>query len=83
VPDDGDESGGVVVVEASDGDVLGAVVGGHVGLGEFAVGSEADLESFGLAGSAFGLGLGDAGEEVVADLFQAPRWSGKSWGAGT
>jgi hypothetical protein len=38
-------------------------------LGEFVVGAdEADLESFDLAESAFTLGFGDAGGEVVADL---------------
>ncbi|KJY40954.1 hypothetical protein VR41_14220 [Streptomyces sp. NRRL B-1568] len=31
---------------------------------------EADLESFDLAEPAFVLGLGDAGDEVVADLLQ-------------
>jgi hypothetical protein len=50
----------------------GAAGGAHVGLGEFAVrGGEADLESLGFAGPAFVFGLGDAGEEVVADVFQA------------
>ena len=34
-------------------------------------GVEADLESFGLAGPAFAFGLSDAGQEVVADLFEA------------
>jgi hypothetical protein len=51
-------------------DVLGPAGLGEVGLGEFVVGGvETDAESFGLAGPAFTLGLGDAGEEVVADLF--------------
>lgn len=31
---------------------------------------EADAESFDLAEPAFAFGLGDAGEQVVADLFQ-------------
>jgi hypothetical protein len=40
-------------------------------LGEFAVGAgEADLESFCLAGPAFAFGLCDAGQEVVANVFQ-------------
>jgi hypothetical protein len=52
--------------------VLGAAGGGHLGLGDFVVGGvEADLESFGFAGPAFAFGLGDAGLEVVADLFEA------------
>ena len=43
-----------------------------IDLGEFAVGaSEADLESFDLAEPAFAFGLGDAGDEVVADLGDA------------
>ena len=32
-------------------------------------GGEADLESFGFAGPAFAFGLGDAGQEVVADTY--------------
>src|SRR5580692_7751309 len=57
-----------------DGDVA---VGGDaevygLGLGELAGGGgEADAKSFGFAGPAFALGFGDAGVEVVADLFQA------------
>lgn len=40
-----------------------------VQLGELVLGtSEADLESFDFAEPAFALGLGDAGNEVVADL---------------
>ncbi|MGW1236743.1 hypothetical protein [Streptomyces californicus] len=42
-----------------------------VDLGELILGSgEADRESFDLAEPALALGLGDAGEEVVADLLQ-------------
>jgi hypothetical protein len=52
--------------------VLGSAGGGEVGLGDLVVGSgEADFESFGFAGPAFAFGLGDAGQEVVADLFQS------------
>jgi hypothetical protein len=41
-------------------------------LGEFLFGTgEADLESFGFAGPAFAFGFGDAGQEIVADLFEA------------
>ena len=43
---------------------------GQVGLGDLVVGGgEADLESFGFAGPAFAFGLGDAGQEVVADAY--------------
>ena len=53
-------------------DGLGAAGGGLVGLGEFLVcPGEADLESFGFAGPAFAFGFGDAGQEIVADLFEA------------
>jgi hypothetical protein len=53
-------------------DVLGSAGGGQVGLGELVVGGgEADLESLGFAGPTFALGFGDAGQEVVADLFEA------------
>jgi hypothetical protein len=58
-------------------DVLGSAGGGGVGLGDFAGGGgEADLESFGFAGPAFAFGFGDAGVEVVADLFQAVALGG-------
>src|SRR5271166_7052198 len=66
----GQGRGGDVVV-GGDAEVnrRGAAGGGRVGLGELVVrGREADLESFCLAGPAFALGLGDAGEEVVADF---------------
>jgi hypothetical protein len=53
-------------------DGLGASGGDEVCLGDFVVGGgEADLESSGFAGPAFAFGFGDAGVEVVADLFQA------------
>jgi hypothetical protein len=43
-----------------------------VHLGELGAGAgEADLEAFGFAEPAVGLGLGDAGDEVVADLDRA------------
>jgi len=67
----GDEEGDAAFgwVDSVD---AGAAGGAHVGLGEFVVGGgEADFESFGFAGPAFALGLGDARQEVVADLFQA------------
>ena len=44
-----------------------------VDLGELVLrGGEADLQALGFAVPAFALGLGDAGDQVVADLFQ-PR----------
>src|SRR5260370_36943506 len=58
-------------------DGLGAADCGGVGLGELVVrGGEADLESFGFAGPAFAFGLGDAGEEAVADVLQAAALGG-------
>jgi hypothetical protein len=64
--------GDVAVGGDAQVDGLGVAVGGGVGLGDFVVGGgEADLESFGFPGPAFTLGFGDAGQEVVADLFQA------------
>jgi hypothetical protein len=69
----GGQGGGDVAVggdAAADG--FGASGGGQVGLGDFVVGGvEADLESFGFAGLALAFGFGDAGLEVVADLFEA------------
>ena len=53
------------------------LVGATVELGELVVGAgEADLEAVDLAEPAFPLRLGDAGKQVVADLFQARslRW---------
>jgi hypothetical protein len=55
----------------------GVVVGAAVELGELVVGAgEADLETFDLAVPAFAFGLGDAGKQVFADLFQpcSLRW---------
>ena len=82
----GEGRGGDVAVGGdAEADGLGPAGGGQVGLGEFVVGGgEADLESFGFAGPAFAFGLGDAGQEVVADLFQAAPLGGvESSGAGT
>jgi len=67
----GDGRGDVAVGGHAEADGSGAAVGGGAGGGEFVVrGGEADLQPFGLAGPAFASGLGDAGQEVVADLFQ-------------
>jgi len=61
----------------AEADGFGAAGGGQVGLGEFVVGGgEADLESLGFAGPAFALGFGDAGQEVVADFFEAAALCG-------
>jgi len=75
----GGEGGGGDVAVGGDAEVdgFGSAGGGQVGLGEFVVGGgEADLESFGFAGPAFALGFGDAGQEVVADLFEAVALGG-------
>jgi hypothetical protein len=61
------------VGEAGDAQLDGFNAAGAdlVHLGEFGVGAgEADLEALGLAVPAVGFGFGDAGDEVVADLFQ-------------
>ena len=51
---------------------MGAPSGDLLHLGEFGVrAGEADLQSFGLAVPAARFGFGDAGEEIVADLFKA------------
>jgi hypothetical protein len=69
--------GDVAVGGDAEVDVLGAAGCGAVGLGEFAGGGcEADAESFGFAGPAFAFGFGDAGLEVVADLFEAAPLGG-------
>ena len=61
-------------------DGVAAAGGDLVHLGEFGVGAgEADLEALGFAVPAVGFGFGDAGEEVVADLFEA----GPGGGVGT
>lgn len=68
----GEGRGDVAVGGDSEADSLGPAGGGGVNLGDFVVGGgEADLETFGFAGPAFALGFGDAGQEVVTDLFQA------------
>ena len=70
----GGEGGGGDVAVGRDAEVdgFGAAGGGHVGLGDFVVGGgEADAESSGFAGPALAFCLGDAGLEVVADLFEA------------
>src|SRR5260370_28091583 len=78
VSGDGQGGGGDVAVGGdAEVDGLGAAGRGRVGLGELVVrGAEADLESFGLAGPAFAFGLGDTGQEVVADVFQAAPLGG-------
>src|SRR6187455_129927 len=64
-------SGGVGKAGDAELDGLGAVGADLVHLGEFGVrAGEADLEALGLAVPAVGFGFGDAGEQVVADLFQ-------------
>jgi hypothetical protein len=68
----GGASGGVGEVGDAELDRVSAAGADLVHLGEFGVGAgEADLEAFGLAVPAVGFGFGDAGEEVVADLFEA------------
>jgi hypothetical protein len=62
------------VGEGGDAELDGLVAAGGdlVHLGEFGVGAgEADLQSFGFAEPTVGLGFGDAGGEVVADLGEA------------
>ena len=68
------QGGGGDVAVGGDAEVNGFRPAGlgEVGLGDLVVGGvEADAEPFGLAGPALALGLGDAGDEVVADLLQA------------
>ena len=56
----------------AEADGLGPAGEGELDLGELvAGGGEADLESCGLAGPALALGLGDAGGQVAADVFQS------------
>src|SRR5579859_7296367 len=65
-------AGGVGEGGDAELDGLAAAGGDLVHLGEFGAGAgEADLQSFGLSEPAAGLGFGDAGDEVVADLDQA------------
>ncbi|MGH3193125.1 MAG: hypothetical protein ACRDPY_35230 [Streptosporangiaceae bacterium] len=68
----GQGRGGCVAVgRNAEADGLGPSGEGELDLGELVVrGREADLESFGFAGPAFAFGLGDAGQEVVADILQ-------------
>ena len=64
--------GDVAVGGHAKADGFGPAGGGQVALGELVVGGgEADLESLGFTGPAFALGFGDAGQEVVADFFEA------------
>jgi hypothetical protein len=59
------------VGEAGDAEVDGVVAAGG-DLGEFGPrAGEADFQSFGFTEPAVGLGFGNAGDEVVADLFEA------------
>ena len=61
-------------VKAGDAELNGLVAAGGdlVHLVEFGAGAgEADFQSFGFTEPAVGLGLGDAGDEVVADPLQA------------
>jgi hypothetical protein len=54
-----------------------------VELGELVVGAgEAELESFDLAEPAFAFGLGDAGDQVVADLLQPGPLAGSGQSIG-
>jgi hypothetical protein len=63
--------GGVGEAGDAELDGFGAAGADLVHLGEFGVGAgEADLEALGLAVPVVGFGFGDAGEQVVADLFQ-------------
>src|SRR5438034_11786528 len=71
-------AGGVGEGGDAELDGLAAAGGDLVHLGELGAGAgEADLQSFGLSEPAAGLGFGDAGDEVVADLEQAGPGS---WG---
>jgi hypothetical protein len=75
----GGEGGGGDVAVGGDAEVdgLGSAGGGQVGLGDLAGGGgEADAESFGFSGPAFAFGFGDAGEEAVADFFEAVALGG-------
>ena len=74
----GESCGGDVAVGGdAEADGLGAPGGGQAGLGELVVGGgEADLESFGFAVPALAFSLGDAGQQVAANVFQ-PRPPGE------
>src|SRR6478609_4903944 len=68
----GGAAGGVGEVGDAELDRVGAAGGDLLHLGEVGAGAgEADLEALGLAVPAVGFGFGDAGDEVVADLFEA------------
>jgi hypothetical protein len=75
------------VGEGGDAELDGLVAAGGdlVHLGELGAGAgEADFQSFGFTEPAVGLGLGDAGDEVVADLDQAGSGGGvgpQEWAA--
>ena len=65
-------SGGVGEAGDAELDGFGAAGADLVHLGEFGLrAGEADLEPLGLAVPAVGFGFGDAGEQVVTDLFQS------------
>ena len=67
----GGASGGVGEAGDAELDGFGAAGADLVHLGEFGVrAGEADLETLGLAVPAVGFGIGDAGDEVAADLFR-------------
>jgi len=68
----GGASGGVGEAGDAELDRVGAPSSDLLHFGEFGVrAGEADLQSFGLAVPAARFGFGDAGEEIVADLFKA------------
>ena len=70
-------AGGVGEGGNAEADGLAAADSDLVHLGELGLGAgEADLQAFGLAEPALGFGLGDAGDEVVADLHQAGSGGG-------
>ena len=75
------------VGEGGDAELDGLVAAGGdlVHVGELGAGAgEADFQSFGFTEPAVGLGLGDAGEQVVADLDQAGPGGGvgpQEWAA--
>src|SRR4051794_41807891 len=70
-------AGGVGEGGNAEVDGLAAAGGDLVHLGELGLGAgEADLQALGLAEPALGFGLGDAGDEVVADLDQAGAGGG-------
>jgi hypothetical protein len=76
----GGASGGVGEGGDAELDGGGATGGDLVHLGKFgASAGEADLEALGFAVPAVGFGLGDAVDEVVANLFEA----GPGGGVGT